>query len=69
MAAIRRRLHILFFIVIKASVTIALRRGYGGRTPSELTETCGSRSVSEVASGWPYVVWLYFTGRRGAVEL
>ena len=42
---------------------------YGGRTPSELTETCGGRSVSEVASGWPYVVWLYFTSRRGAVEL
>ena len=53
----------------KAKVTFALRRGYGGRTPSELTETCGCRSVSEVASGWPYVVWLYFTGRRGTVEL
>ena len=35
----------------KASVTFALRRGYGGRTPSELTETCGGRSVSEVALG------------------
>ena len=54
----------------KAKVTFALRRGHGGRTPSELTETCGGRrSVSEVASGWPYVVWLYFTGRRVAVEL
>ena len=37
--------------------------------PPELTEMCGGRRVSEVASGWPYVVWLYFTGRRVAVEL
>ena len=29
--------------------------------PPELTETCGRRRVSEVASGWPYAVWLYFT--------
>ena len=54
---------------LKAEVTFAVRRGYGGRTPSELTETCGGRSVSEVASGWPYIVWLYFTGRRGTMEL
>ena len=53
----------------KAEVTFALRRGYGGRTPSELRETCGGRRETEVASGWPYVVWLYFTGRRVAVEL
>ena len=53
----------------KAEVTYALWRGYSGRMPSELTETCGGRSVSEVASGWPYAVWLYFTGRRVAVEL
>ena len=54
--------------VAKASVTFALRRGYGGRTPSELTETCGGRRETEVALGWPYAVWLYFTGRRVAVE-
>ena len=43
--------------VIKAEVTFALRRGYGGRRETE------------VATGWPYAVWLYFTGRRVAVEL
>ena len=37
--------------------------------PSELTETCGGRRETEVASGWPYAVWLSFTGRRVAVEL
>ena len=53
----------------KAEVTFALRRGYGGRTPSELTETCGGRRETEAASGWPYAVWLSFTGLRVAVEL
>ena len=57
--------HIEVGLVCKAWVTFALRLGYGGRTPPELTETCGGRRVSEVASGWPYAVWLSFMGRRG----
>ena len=35
--------------IAEAEVTFALRRGYDGRTPSELTETCGGCRVSEVA--------------------
>ena len=42
------------FMTNNASVTFALRLGYGGSTPPKSKDTCGGRRGSAVVSGSPY---------------
>ena len=48
-----------------ASVTLTLRRPYGGRRTPKSSDSCGCRRNSAVAAGPPYGESLCFTGRKG----
>ena len=53
------------FPVLNASVTLTLRRLYGGRRTPKSSDSCGCRRNSAVAAGPPYGESLCFTGRKG----
>ena len=48
-----------------ASVTLTLRRPYGGRRTPKSSDSCGCRRNSAVAAGPRYGESLCFTGRKG----